>query len=267
MRLPQVSLALLLFSAPVAAEPLVIMSGNGRVQAPMACTDRIGNGGNYREGLTILKGKCSNSVEPPQLSGGPDPYLSFMATGIPHTGKRGKDRVELARTAYLPFDQTTYVGLSVRIPEQSARTDDMFYLLQAWQCAGLSPIAGLRLERGTSHTVNVVARKGRGPGTTVARSQLQPGGWRRFVMALRPDPSGRGDLTVWEQGRQIGSWTGAFGENTAGVCRGVAGAPPQHFRVKFGIYKNHEPGRRFVIDIDDFKIGTTMADVQSGRGG
>ena len=55
--------------------------------------------------------------------------------------------------------------------------------------------------------------------------------------------------------------TNSFGFFNVGTC--VPGRrPPQHFRVKFGIYKDTEAGKRYEVRYDDFRIGSTYASVK-----
>ena len=241
-----------------AAAAPVAVSGEGTIQHPERCGSRIHRGGNYQEGATRLMGKCERSVVPPRIRTEPgNRFLEFRTTG---KSARGNDRVELAYGPYLPFARTTYIGFRLRIPTGAPLTNEGFYPLQLWQCAPLSPIAGVRVDRGTSHAINFMTRHQNRDTAVAARFRLKPGQWHAFVIAARPDPEGAGQFDVWADGRRIARWRGAFGSDETAACKGVPGTPPQHYRLKFGLYKGNEP-KRFVTHFDDLRIGESMVEV------
>jgi hypothetical protein len=236
----------------------VEMTGEGTVLKPKRCGPRIHRGGNYREGATRLMGKCERSVLPPRIRSEPgNRFLEFRTTG---TAAEGNDRVELAYGPYLPFGRTTYIGFRLRVPSGAPSTNEGFYPLQLWQCAPLSPIAGVRVDRGSSHAINFMTRHRNRDTAVAARFRLTPGQWHAFVIAARPDPNGAGQFDVWADGRRLARWRGAFGSDEAAACRGIPGRPPQHYRLKFGLYKGNEPAR-FITHFDDLRIGDSWAEV------
>lgn len=243
-------------SAPSRAR--IAVTGEGTIQHPERCDSRIHRGGNYQEGATRLMGKCEGSVEPPRIRAeAGNRYLEFRTGG---RTARGNDRVELALGPYRPFARTTYIGFRLRLPARAPVTHQGFYPLQLWQCAPLSPIAGVRVDRGSSHAINFMTRHRNRDAAVAARVRLTPGRWHAFVIAARPDPHGAGQFDVWADGRPIARWRGPYGSGDPGACQGVPGSPPQHYRLKFGIYKGNEP-HRFVTHFDDLRIGDSLTEV------
>ncbi|MCP9888514.1 heparin lyase I family protein [Cyanobium sp. ATX 6A2] len=268
--LPPVLLAAVTLGGAVTPQPAmspppqtpIAVTGEGTIQHPERCGPQIHRGGNYQEGATRLMGKCERSVEPPRIRTEPgNRYLEFRTNG---KSAEGNDRVELAHGPYRPFARTTYIGFRLRLPARAPVTTEGFYPLQLWQCAPLSPIAGVRVDRGSSHAINFMTRHRNRDTSVAARFRLTPGRWHRFVIAAKPDPHGAGQFDVWADGKRIAHWQGPYGSSETGACRGEPGRPPQHYRVKFGIYKGNEP-HRYVTHFDDLRIGDSLADVMPPR--
>ena len=237
----------------------VVVTGEGEILKPELCEPEINRGGNYQEGETYLMGKCERSVYPPVIKGEPGArYLEFSTAGEKVDG--GNDRVELAYGPYFPFGETTYVGFQMRIPADSAVTNGMFYPLQFWQCAPLSPRAGIRVDRGTSHSINFMTRHDNTGGGSTHRFTMEKDQWHSFVIAINPDPGGDGLFRVWIDGEDQGAWTGAFGSDREDACRGQDGVPEQRHRLKFGIYKSNEP-KVFKTHFTNMRVGSSYEEV------
>ena len=57
--------------------------------------------------------------------------------------------------------------------------------------------------------------------------------------------------------REPEKFSGPYGYAEIGTCQeGVQ--PPQHFRLKFGIYKGTERNRRHEVNYDDIRIGSSF---------
>jgi hypothetical protein len=223
------------------------------IKGPENCGPEMGRGGNFTEGPHILKGKCNG--------GGLSPRIEYDHTGShflsfaidPERSVAGKrDRTELAFVRrYFPFYEQLYIGFRLMIPEGVDSTDEFFYALQLWQCAGLSPIAGVRVERDTSHTINFMTRN-QEDGRSRAKFDLKPGQWHEFVLHIVPGPAGDALFHVFADGELLVRSLVPYGFSAADAC----GESPneQRYRVKFGIYKGGEPGKRFAVNYDDFTI-------------
>jgi hypothetical protein len=99
---------------------------------------------------------------------------------------------------------------------------------------------------------------------------MRPGVWHRFVVSYVVSPRKGGEVKVWiDQDPDPVIDTHSFGFFNVGTC--VEGSrPQQHFRVKFGIYKDTEPGKCFDVRYDDFRIGgggNPVSEAGDPRGG
>lgn len=231
---------------------------DARIENPNLCSDIMGAGGNYRETQFSLQGKCEGAGLAPQIVGSKE-FLRHMVFRTNPSIRSAKDRTELAfANRYIPFDQTTYIGLRLMIPAGASVTNDFFYLLQLWQCSPASPIAGIRISRGSSHKLDFLMR-GDSADRTAVSYDLHPDVWHAFVIRIVANSTG-GSMKIWSDNRLVGEWRGPIGFNAIGKC--LAGQrPPQHFRPKFGIYKGNEPGRAFEARFDDVRIGDTFTSV------
>lgn len=223
------------------------------IKAPDSCGLDMGGGGNFREGPYELKGKCNSAGLSPRIEvdQAGSHYLSFSTD--PKRSVAGKrDRTELALVRrYFPFHDELFIGFRLMIPEGVDATEEFFYALQLWQCAGLPPIAGVRVARGTSHTINFMTRSEK-DGRSRAKFDLEPGQWHEFVLHMIPSPSDDALFEVFADGELLVQSQVPYGFDAADACR--KGANKQQYRVKFGIYKGGEPGKRFSINYDDFTI-------------
>ncbi len=236
---------------------------SSQIENPTACSTRIGQGGNLIEGGLRFLGKCDGQGLPPQILGREGSrFLRFATTRNATTAV--KTRTELAITQEnFPFYQTVFIGFKLMIPPGTSHTDASFYLMQLWQCAPAAPIAGIRLVRGPnrSHRINFMTRGDSREGS-FAYADLIPGRWHSFVIAYNVNPRrGRGTAAVWmDHARRPITVNASYGHFTSGKCAGGL-RPPQHYRIKFGIYKGNEPGRYFETRFDDIRIGNSYRDV------
>ena len=239
---------------------------NAQIQRPSECGSRIGAGGNLLDSGTRWAGKCQNGGMSPRIEReGVNHFLRFISF-TPARGAGSRDRTELALTSYnFNFHKNYYFSFDLRIPEGVDRVDEMFYPLQFWQCAPRSPIAGIRVSRGHSHRINFMTRGDNHDrrGFNWGSVDLKPRQWHRIRMMLNVAPRrGQGKFKAWVDGQLIADVSTSFGHFTSDACNNP-GRPPQHYRLKFGIYKSGEPGKRFIVDIDDLKIGETSRSVRS----
>ena len=245
-------LTLALFGTqPPLAQELVNATGNGTVQNPSLCSPTIGAGGNYTEGKLYLAGKCENGVVSPRIANEVNnKFLVFETSGAIGSGN---DRAELAYTPMLPFNKTHTVRFRFRIPKGAPihRSGQMFYAIQAWQCSPLSPIAGMRLVQGTSHNVDFIIRSENSRTPVIARQRLIPGQWHQIELVMRPARNATGSLIVRIDGKQIGNYQGAYGSDPQ-RCRPLRTS--ESWRAKFGIYKSNNPGTKYRVHFEDFKI-------------
>lgn len=230
----------------------------GRVINPQACGEKIGAGGNYIEGSSVLKGKCNGNVKPPALRA-IDGRKALEFRTKKSRSSSAKDRVELAWTGVYKFGERIKISARIKIPEGSDVTNQFFYLMQLWQCPGRPPIAGIRLKRGTSHTLQFITRgtvleEEKRPSTRF-KFDLTPGKWHKIDMTLRvnPNENGKAVFAVSVDGNMLGRNTFPYGFKGKNIC--VGGMPtPDTYRVKFGIYRGNERAKEQAIQFDALKI-------------
>jgi hypothetical protein len=131
--------------------------------------------------------------------------------------------------------------------------------MQWWQGPGLPPIAGIRMKRGTSHTLEFIERSaqnssgnGLAKADVITEYTLQPGRWHRINIGYNLNPSKTGFFDVNVDGASIGRFNGQIGSSKSGTVKGFDN-PPQNYRVKFGIYKASEPSI-FSVDYDNIVL-------------
>lgn len=226
------------------------------IKAPNRCSATIGAGGNLTEPPYVLKGKCNGAGTSPTIVEDLERsnYLSF--TVDPSESVAGeRDRAELAYTRNFPFYEEMHIGFRLMIPPGTDISDEFFYALQLWQCAGQAPIAGVRMARGQSHTINFMTRN-EIDGKSRAHFELVPGQWHAFALTVSPDPVGPALFRVYADGRLLVESFARYGFGADDAC---GKAPNKYeYRVKFGIYKGGEPGRQFKVNYDDFVIADSL---------
>ncbi len=218
---------------------LFSVTGEG-VFDPKQYSSTWGYCGSYREGNTHLAASCSNGGLAPKILGIPGSrYIEFANIGNPTAS--GNDRTELALGTMIPFDRTYYVSFDFRMPSSSSVNSNFLYAMQFWQCAPLSPIAGVRIL--SRNIMNFMVRHQNNPSaTTVGQFTMSLDKWYSIVMGVQPNPAGNGKIEVWVDGSKIVDQRLPFGSNTKGHCLDNSGAPNMSHRVKFGIYKGSEAG-------------------------
>lgn len=234
-------------------QPIVDITGDGRLLNPGGCSAKIGAGANYVENGQRLAGKCERGGAPPALlTSESNRYIRFTTNG---SSGGGNDRTELAYTPMLSFDHPYLISYRIRIPEGAPvhPTGQMFYPLQIWQCSPLSPIAGMRVVQGTSHTVDVMVRSENRRTWVIARQTLIPGNWHRVELAMHPARDSSGSLVVRFDHKEIGSYQGPYGADPR-LC--TSPRNNASWRVKFGIYKSNNPNSQYLVDFDDVTVTT-----------
>lgn len=236
------------------------------IETPHNCAQQIGSGGNLFESGIRYLGKCQGAGLTPEISGthNHQKYLKFH-TEPSYTGT-DKTRTELAVTDRMfPFRENFYIGFRLMIPDDVSITEDFFYLMQLWQCSGAGPIAGVRMSRGESHKINFMTSGDSTPaGRGIGGMELIPNMWHRFIIKVNVNPrNGDGEFVVWkdEEAGKLYDVNRSYGYYNIGTCA-QGERPPQHFRIKFGIYKGNEPNKYFETRFDDIRIGDTYQSVK-----
>lgn len=249
-------------AGPAAYSITLEKSAGAAVGRREECNSDIGSGGgDLIEAGVRYRGQCEGAGIAPQIvrEGGAR-YLKF-ATDPAYQGET-RTRSELALTSrWFRFGEPVYVGFRIQIPEGAAKTRDFFYVMQFWQCPGASPIAGIRISRGHSHRINFMTR-GDSRAGSMAAYKLHPDTWTSFVIKAVVDAGdGRGSFAVWhDPDVEPEVYRGRYGYSENGTCVNH-NQPPQRFRIKFGIYKGNESGKRYEVDYDDVRIGNDFDSV------
>lgn len=217
--------------------PYYLATGSGRIVRPELASPIIGSGGNYRQRdpITRLLGKIQGTGEAPHINAGAgNPYLSFRASA--GTG-RGNDRSELTTGAYLPFDRDVLISFRLRLPERVRPQPGFAYVAQLWQQAPLSPIGGLRIKPGSSHTLQVLPGGG--------EMTLRPGRWHQISMRIEPNGVGSpARITSRLSGQLVSRTVVPFGRlphTTPG------------YRLKWGLYRT-QGDTPLVVHFDDVSV-------------
>lgn len=284
-------------SAAVAAVPSYSAGIAGRtwtIENAAACSAEIGAGGNLREGGGFFPGKCQGAGQAPQITGTSEARALTFRTDKDYrypgaivedparntwkdaAGNTLRDRSELATGWDLPFHTDVWVGFDVRIP---AGVDDVTgsgaYVLQLWQCTA-NPIGGVRIQSGAGNGHNVqFVRRGEAPGvdynTSMATRSVGVNEWHSFVIKYHVKPyhdgAAKGSIAVYH--KRVGATTVEekvfeqeeyFGYATRSICKNDSFK--NEFRIKFGMYKDYQPGATFRSDFRNVRIGASKAAVQ-----
>ncbi|MGW7685109.1 hypothetical protein ACWGID_30485 [Kribbella sp. NPDC054772] len=271
-----------------------IAGASWTIENASACSPTLGAGGNLREGTGWFPGKCQGAAQAPQITGTSDARaLTFRTdkdfryegaivedaaknTWKDAAGNTLRDRSELATGWDLPFHTDVWVGFDVRIP---AGVDDVTgsgaYVLQLWQCRA-NPIGGVRIQSGAGNGHNVqFVRRGEEPGkdynTALATRSVGTDEWHSFVIKYRVEPyhdgAPMGSIAVYH--KRVGATTVEekvfeqdeyFGYATRSTCKDDSFK--NEFRIKFGMYKDYQPGATFRSDFRNVRIGGSKAAVQ-----
>lgn len=248
---------------PSVYEIAVQSSATSSIEASGKCSSSPGQGGNLLEAGQRYLGKCEGAGLPPQVVGTKgNRYLRFRTDP---SVRAAKDRTELmVNQEYFPFGERVYVAFELMIPSGTADTNDYFYLMQLWQCSPAPPIGGVRVTRGkgNGHTINFLTR-GDFSERSFGSTALTPGSWHTFIISYFVWPrGGDGEVKVWvDRSPDPIVINASFGYFNRDTC--VEGErPPQHFRVKFGMYKGNEPGARFESRLRNMRIGPSYQSVR-----
>lgn len=266
----------------------------GTIENAGACSATIGEGGNLREGDDFFQGKCQGAAQAPQITGTSGARaLTFRTdedfrypgaivddpaanTWKDAEGNRLRDRSELATGWDLPFHTNVWVGFDVRIP---AGVDDVTgsgaYVMQLWQCTA-HPIGGVRIQSGAGNGHNLqFVRRGEDPDTeynkSMATKNIGTDEWHSFVIKYNVEPyhdgAPKGTIAVYH--RRVGATTVEtklfereeyFGYATRSNC--ANDSFKNEFKIKFGMYKDYQPGATFRSDFRNVRIGGSKAAAQ-----
>lgn len=213
------------------------------------CSSKIGAGGNLVTKTGVLAGKCEGAGLSPILS---DLEEVEFNVGTGDKVSAGKDRTELAFTDIKwPLGKAAYVEFDIYMPVGVDETETWYYLFQLWQGPSHPPIAGLRVNRGTANQVMLFARsKSSKSGEKVGLYNLKLGQWNKIRMKVLVNPDQTGSIITYNaSGNILNKWYGSvgFSEKDKGY---------RWFRVKFGIYKGHEHGKRFAVKFRGLRLMT-----------
>lgn len=247
--------AVILFLAEKATAFEAVPARNAVVVASERCSAKIGEGGNLRSGRVELEGKCEGSGQPVILKSN-DPGERSLQFKVNSKDKSSKDRAELAFTRErFKFGQEYFIGFEIKIPAGSDVTASWYYLVQFWQGGNRPPLAGLRMNRGASHTATVMARgEGNAKGDAITGISLPPGQWVKLALKLNVKPTGHSCVAVWQVNKSPEQWCGQMGYPQDGTLK-------NWYRMKFGIYKDSEPGKTFYSEFRSIRIGQSLQEV------
>jgi hypothetical protein len=246
----------LAFSASAGYELNLPITAQDGVRNQGTCSTSISDGsGDLLTSAGLLRGKCQgNGKASSVVKIAERDALHLQAYGVNANEK--VSRSELALTSKnFAFNEVTQIEFDIMIPESADITDSFYYLLQLWQCSPLSPLAGIRIRRGTSHEINFMTRGDeREKGASFGAINLQPGEWKslRLEFNVKAD-SADAYFSAWENNNLVGTRRGSFGFSPNFSCKGGSKAP-DHYRLKFGIYKAYEEGKSFEVFFDKIRI-------------
>lgn len=280
---------------PVPSYAMGIQGRTWEIQNPSLCGPEIGDGGNLLENGHRYEGRCQGAGQAPQITGTSEARaLTFRTehdfryegailedaatnTWVDANGDRLRDRTELATpVGGLPFHTNVWVGFDIRIPAGvDSVTGSGAYVMQLWQCAA-SPIGGVRIQSGAGNGHNLqFTRRGDEPGaeynTALATKSIGTDEWHSFVIKYHVEPYSAGGpkglIEVWH--RRVGATTVEtklleqatyFGYGPNSECQGDY--YDDSFRIKYGMYKDYQPGATFRSDFRNVRIGASKAEVQ-----
>lgn len=271
------------------------------IDKPTLCGPGIGDGGNLIENGRTYDGKCQGAGQVPTITGAAEsPALTFrtqhdyrypgaildnaeMNTWVGADGKRLRDRTELATPrGTLPFHTNVWVGFDIRIPAGvDSVTGSGAYVMQLWQC-NANPIGGVRIQAGAGNGHNLqFVRRGDDPtvdegyyNTAMATTSIGTDEWHSFVIKYNVEAYSAGGpkglIEVWH--RKVGATTTEtkileredyYGYRPNTTCDdGADDYYDDSFRIKYGMYKDYQPGATFRSDFRNVRIGASKAEVQ-----
>ncbi len=284
-------------AATVPSYAMGIAGESWSIENPDRCSAAISAGGNLWEGgRRVATGKCQGAGQSPQITGTSDARaLTFrtnkdfrypgaivkdpaLNTWKDAAGDTLRDRSELATDRDLPFHTDVWVGFDVRIPAGVDHvTGSGAYVMQLWQCTA-NPIGGVRIQSGAGNGHNVqFVRRGEEPGMdqeynkAMATKSVGTNEWHSFVIKYHVAPyhdgAAKGRIAVYH--KRVGATTVEekvfeqeeyFGYATRSKCKDDSFA--NQFRIKFGMYKDYQPGATFRSDFRNLRIGGSKAAVQ-----
>ncbi|MFB6719414.1 hypothetical protein ACFCV3_04605 [Kribbella sp. NPDC056345] len=247
------------------------------IENPGGCNATLGAGGNLVEGGRTIEGRCQGAGLSPQITGSDPRALTFRTNKDYVVPGTLRDRTELATKWELPFHTDVWVGFDIRIP---SATDDVTgsgaYVLQLWQCQA-NPIGGVRIQSGAGNGHNLqFVRRGEDPNTNydISMATTNVGTndeWHSFVIRYHVAPyhegAAKGRITVFH--KRVGATTVEnrvvdreeyFGYATRVRCED--NSFKNEFKIKFGMYKDYQPGATFRSDFRNVRIGDSKEAVQ-----
>ncbi|GFD75872.1 hypothetical protein KUL113_52920 [Tenacibaculum sp. KUL113] len=226
------------------------------IRNPHLCAEKINDGhGDLLTSKVMLRGKCEGNGQSASITQiGNRNALQFLAEGASLGSK--VSRTELALTSMnLEFKKPIAITFDLMIPSSADVTNGFYYLMQFWQCSPFSPLGGIRVVRGSSHKINFMTRGDKSEvGSSFYSLELRPGEWTTLELRLNVSPEDESSyFEVWSQGTLVGKRTGPFGFSSKFSCKGNSKAP-EHFRLKFGIYKEYEDKKSFEVFFDNIHL-------------
>ncbi len=227
------------------------------IVSPEKCSEVIGSGGNYiSKNNGKLSGKCQGNVIAPKVVNDaivfsvPAEPEQFKLSSYFSTKKNKSDRVELTfANPKIVFGHEYQIDFKLKVLPDSDITNESFYLLQLWQAPQYSPIFGLRMKRGTNDRATFMIRN---PENHIAGKNLVNvklgGEWQNFRVNFKITKEMKGEILIYQNNKQILNWAGNMGypEDRNDI--------DSKLRLKFGMYKFHEPHKKFNISFKDMRF-------------
>ncbi|USA52758.1 heparin lyase I family protein [Acinetobacter sp. C32I] len=215
------------------------------------CSSKIGRGGNLiSEQNGFLYGKCQGKVSAPSSS---NKILTFQTAAQTKesvvSSKKSVDRSELAFVNKpILVGQTYNINYDIKIDRSSDITNTWFYVMQLWQNEKLPPVFSGRISRGTSKNLAFVVRNPdvHVTGAVIKRLDLPQDDWTNFSIKILIDSDYIGHINILKNGEQFVNWEGKLGYPSI--------QPSNQFRLKFGMYKEHEQNKDFKVYFRNIKL-------------
>ncbi|MFI5336647.1 MAG: hypothetical protein ACHQ5A_07675 [Opitutales bacterium] len=175
---------------------------------------------------------------------------------------------------------TGFTGYALRVPGPADFSPPAGKLLvvQWWQGRPYGPPLRMALTGGDDHAVSyrffVLNNDTLGNPSSVSRDigggQIPRETWTPFVVWTKFDFQGGGEVTVWQEGRQVFTWHGKLGYNPATIPyrKPAPGSPPPNrkLQIEFGLYRE-QADQVHEIGFDEVRFADIRADAQPDRPG
>ena len=231
--------------------------------------------------LEKVGNEWSHFTEKPAISSwtknGSGSSLKFEVNATTNNSTK-KQRTEYDIKKNLPFDSWRYLGLELAIHPDSDTPLEWTTFTQFQQYpkpVGASPPGALQLEIGEGYEIRFVVRNTQyyaidgqagplGKSLTVWSKVISENEWYDLVIGFKPDGSegtNSGAVKIWWNGQLELDWTGDVGQPSTVMGQSWA----QKYKIKTGIYRKTQ-NANLRYHIDNYKLGTTYADVAPGGG-